>query len=291
MDVLHGRESTTRGWVLVVVSVAAVFAIQSAAVALPGTPLASSLGLGSHRWLTASTVSNVARIVFVCVILFGIGRFRLRDAGLRTERLLPGIAIIVAIWGLTQVGLATHDVVSQGTLRLYGGWKLDPFATVATFLHELGSDALFEELFWRGFVLIWLTVELTRRFKHPIPGAFFGMIISQGLFALGHIPERLSVGIPWGQMPIDFLLLTLTGIYYSFLYLRTDNLFIPMGVHALAVWPVPLFDSSGNAAKLTILLAAAFLFIPTRPRESKSPIPILERESDSDDPPVNPSPS
>jgi len=287
----QGLERRASEWTAVLAALVIVFAIAIAEVTLQSTPLFETLRSATNGHVTIALIANVCRLVAVVAILFGAGPFRLRDAGVRIERIVPGIGIVLAIWALTQIGLATNDLVRDGMLRLHGAWRISSVGTIVAWVREVGGSALFEELFWRGFLLAWLTAELTRRFRHPLPGAFFGMAISQALYALAHVPERLDVGIPWGQMPIDVVLLTLTGIYYGFLYLRTDNLFVPIGVHALANWPAPLFDSTANAAKMTILVASAFLFVPRiGGLDTDRPEQNLRDEGDEPIPP-NPSPS
>ena len=76
----------------------------------------------------------------------------------------------------------------------------------------------------------------------------------------------VNAGIPWGQVPIELVLLTLTGVYYSILYIRTDNIFIPIAVHALSLWPAPLLDPPLDPSKLTILVSSIFLFFPAAER-------------------------
>jgi membrane protease YdiL (CAAX protease family) len=91
------------------------------------------------------------------------------------------------------------------------------------------------------------------------------LLISQGLFALSHIPNRIYLGMKPNEIAVDLLMLLGWGTLYTIVYLRTDNLFIVVGIHALGNTPTTLFRTapilSGDGASILIYtLVMLYLF-------------------------------
>jgi membrane protease YdiL (CAAX protease family) len=119
-------------------------------------------------------------------------------------------------------------------------------------LAQLFGNALAEETIYRGFLLpqTWLKLPIA---QHPGWRLLLTVLISQGVFALSHIPNRIFNGMPITAMAPDMLILLAFGLYFTFLYLRTGNLFIAVGVHALVNQPVSIIQSDLSAPLLMTL--------------------------------------
>ena len=106
---------------------------------------------------------------------------------------------------------------------------------------DLGN-ALFEEIAYRGFLFPQLYLRLagcgSARKRLGL-----ALLISQGLFALSHIPNRIYLGMTPSEIALDLLMLLGWGTIYTLIYLRTDNLFIVVGIHALGNTPTTLFKT------------------------------------------------
>src|SRR5690606_32107815 len=92
------------------------------------------------------------------------------------------------------------------------------------------------------------------------------LLISQVAFALSHIPNRIYLRMSPGDIVIDLLMLVGWGVLYTLLYLRTDNLFLVVGVHALGNTPTTLFATApvltgAGASMLIYLLAVTATFL------------------------------
>jgi len=262
-------EPGDRGWMLVGYSLAIVFAVEILEHStLTNHHLLRDATTATLGFVSVDLIASLIALALTAFLLLGVGKFRLSHIGIRPRAIVAGIGVGLALWGLTQVLLAIVSLGRTGMVTVYRGWEGDPLATFLGLPRFAFGEALFEELFFRGYLLVWMVLECQRRMKDKFVGSLTAVMLSQVLFALVAIPGRVAAGIPWTQFPIELLLLTLTGIYYSILYIRTDNIFIPVALHALTLWPAPLFDPHLDPAKLSILVSAIFLVIPPRTRSS-----------------------
>ncbi len=115
---------------------------------------------------------------------------------------------------------------------------------------------MFEEVFYRGFMVPQLFHALTRVFKkHSMA---ITLLVSQGYFAVAHIPH-FSMPFP---MPIGLMILLFSGIVLALLWLQTGNLYIAIGWHALMDLPFHITKVPDNiAASFTFLLGFLILLV------------------------------
>ncbi len=224
-------------------------------------PLASATG-------GLFTGSLLANIVFIVVLVAGIvlrfGRLRLYDVGLIPRHILVGILFTLGMWGAAQVVQLLASLIAYGTVTLSTDW-LNPGFMVGMVLAQIFGNALFEEIAYRGFLFPQVYLRLGGLRSRPWGRLGLALLISQGLFALSHIPNRIYLGMTPSDIALDLVMLLGWGTLYTIVYLRTDNLFIVIGIHALGNTPTTLFQSvpllSGNGASILIYtLVILFLF-------------------------------
>lgn len=227
-------------------------------------PLASATG----GLFTGSLLANLVFIAaLVLVIILGVGRLRLYDIGLVRRNIMPGLVYTVGLWLVAQIvhllaGLATHGTVSLNAEWLTYGVGF----MIGLLLTQIFGNALFEEIAYRGFLVPQLYLRLERLRDRPWKRLFAALLISQTAFALSHIPNRIYLGMSAGDIAIDLLMLVGWGILYALLYLRTDNLFLVVGVHALGNTPTTIFATApmltgAGASMLIYLLAVTATFL------------------------------
>jgi len=84
------------------------------------------------------------------------------------------------------------------------------------------------------------------------------------IFALYHIPVQLSNGVSPLQLPLALLPIWLIGLLLAVVYLRTGNLFLVVGLHALNDSPTILFSPtflSNDLLGLIIVFVFALLLL------------------------------
>ena len=120
-------------------------------------------------------------------------------------------------------------------------------------LGQLAGNALYEETFYRGFLIPAISRELGNR-------PWFAVMASGALFGLMHVPNYLA-------RDLSLLLLVpavLAGILFGAIYLRTNNLMLCIGLHALLNAPAALWDSAVPAVVAPSVVL--FLVLAAGPR-------------------------
>jgi membrane protease YdiL (CAAX protease family) len=227
-------------------------------------PLASATG----GLFTGSLLANLVFIAaLVVVIILGFGRLRLYDVGLIGRNILPAVVYTIALWGVAQVIHLFAGLSVNGEVQLNPDWLIYGVGfMIGLLLTQIFGNALFEEIAYRGFLFPQLYLRLTSLNNRPWTRLGVALLISQTAFALSHIPNRIYLGMSAGDIAIDLLMLVGWGVLYTLLYLRTDNLFLVVGVHALGNTPTTLFATTpmltgAGASMLIYLLAVTATFL------------------------------
>lgn len=197
--------------------------------------------------------SAVSLLVIVGGVIFGLGRLRPAEVGLIVARLPEAVIVTAVLWAMTQTLAAVGVWASMGEMSINPRWaERGVTVMLGALLSQLFGNALAEETIYRGFLLpqTWLKLPIA---QHPGWRLLLTVLISQGVFALSHIPNRIFNGMPITAMAPDMLILLAFGLYFTFLYLRTGNLFIAVGVHALVNQPVSIIQSDLSAPLLMTL--------------------------------------
>jgi membrane protease YdiL (CAAX protease family) len=190
------------------------------------------------------------QVLIIGILVIGIGRLRPRELGLDIAKLPAGVAWTFAAWLAAQLVTLLLCVVAGEPIGLNPAWSFGSWTQPAgEWIAQLFGNAALEEVLYRAFLFpqcVWLASTWFRdrsdRWRIAI-----ALLISQGCFALGHIPFNF-VGGGWsGQWLLIFQFLM--GLAFCGIYIRTGNLFLAIGFHALANNPGPLL-TGGTIAEI-----------------------------------------
>jgi membrane protease YdiL (CAAX protease family) len=231
-------------------------------------PLASATG-------GVFTGSLIVNVIFLVIMVGGVmlirGGLRFYDVGLIMRRLGGGIAFTLVFWGAAQLVHMLAGLLYRGHVALSPAWN-DPGFMIGLVLAQIFGNALFEEIAYRGFLFPQLYLWLGDRESNPWKRLGLALLISQGAFALSHIPNRIYLGMSADAIAFDLLLLLTWGVFYTIIYLRTDNLFVVVGAHAMGNVPTTLFATApgleGNGEAVLIyamIIVVMFLYPMFRP--------------------------
>ena len=169
--------------------------------------------------------------------------------GFKNNRLFIAIVAIFTLWIFIQLFNAITTLFTLGKPIINSDWnKYGASIMFGNFIAQLFGNCLFEELAFRGFLL----VQICKKFKSEKIKFFSCIIISQLLFALIHIPSRIIAGMNLSNILISLIVVLIIGTLFAITYLVTDNLFLVIGIHAL--WNTPLLVVDGPVSNLVILI-------------------------------------
>ena len=210
-------------------------------------------------------------VLFIAIVgglLFGMAKLKPSEVGLQWSGLPSGILITVLMWITIQIVSLLLNLFAFAHVSLDQLW-LVPSGTssmLGTILFgQLLGNALFEEIVFRGFLLPQCYFRIRWLKSRPRTRILVALLISQLLFALYHIPVNLSNGTRSIQLLAILFLILLISLLLAIVYLRTSNLFVVVGLHALNDSPTVLFSptflSNDLLGFILVLVFAALLLL------------------------------
>jgi membrane protease YdiL (CAAX protease family) len=206
-----------------------------------------------HRTLVLN-VALLAGAIFLVLIVYG--KLQAKDLGLVGRKLPVAFGVCFFIWVLVQIIEGVIGFASAGSLQFDARWSTETPVLVGLLIGMLFGTALYEEVGYRGFLLVQFDMKLVHVTSNKYFRLTLALLFSQALFMLVHIPWKV-VNEGWTVTVFFDLIFSvfMNGLIYGLLYLRTENLYFVMGVHALGNAPTSLFVSSLGASNLVILFA------------------------------------
>jgi uncharacterized protein len=229
--------------------------------------------VNSAHLITPTLIGAGLFFVVTTLALLATGKLHPNDLGWKRSTLARGLALTVGLWIAFQLvelaaALATGAAPRLSPDATAAGWA----TAVGTLLGLLLGLAPGEETFFRGFLL----PALRAKFAHmkTTSAVVVAILVSQLLFALYHLPNLVmgnggKVGTTAPEIAVALGLDFLIGVVFAGLYLRTGNLFLVIGIHALQDAGTSVVATPIDPALVIFTLAVVLLlatFIPTRRR-------------------------
>ena len=221
---------------------------------LPSLPAATG-------YVIAPTFLNyVPLFIIMGLLLVLVGRFRCNDLGLIRRRLLPAIAWVVGTWIVAQLFLL---LVQLGDVSIDPAWNGRVVAKISKLITgQFLGNALYEEVFWRAFLISQLVPLLARRMKWKFSVALtWAILLSSILFALSHLPHDFAHDASTSQIIGGELGRLAGGLVLAGLFLLSNNIFIAIGIHGLVNDPLVLFESSNSELVQVFIVFAPLLVL------------------------------
>lgn len=254
---------------LLALVIVADFALTAGAVGVFALGWLAPVQRATGGLIDETLIANLIIFAVVVVgIVFGLGKLRPRDVGLRTAQIGPAVVATILIWVWMQIAIGVWSLASGHGLSIDPTWaKFGALAVLGNLLGQFFGNALYEETVWRGVTLPQFYRRCAKRWpaKRDLSMAALiaALVISQGLFALRHIPVRIWNGFTFSDLPVTLAGLFVTGVIFALLYLRTCNLFVVIGIHALYDAPTALLTHGGAPSQIALgLVMLALLLWP-----------------------------
>lgn len=256
---------TTWPVVALAVIVDAIVLVVAMHVVLPWMRTSFPLEAVTNNLIQATLVFSLTRFVLVAVgVAIWIGGLRARDVGLQRGRLREGSLVVLGVWIAMQLTGALIGLVATGSIGISPYWTPDRLLPIAgELLAQFLGNAFAEEVIFRGFLLTQVVLMLRAAIPRRGRRLTASVLLSQLVFSLSHIPERIASGYTPVQMVLNLAVTWVWGILFAVLYLRTGNLFVVIGVHALVNAPVTVLamPSEGLAGLLPLVLSLVLIVI------------------------------
>ncbi len=202
------------------------------------------------------TPTLIAGFCLACVFLFisiKWGGLRLKDFLLNSEEIKKGILWTLILWVTLNLLSAIFSYLEHGSLILndklsyrFGG-----------FIAQFFGNAFAEEVIYRGVLLIQFYLILKMKFSHK-QSILGTLIISELIFSLSHIPNRIILG-QTEYLIFDLIKLFIVGVIISLMFIKTQNLIYLVGVHSFLNQPFGLFKTQEEFPMLIALLLSIII--------------------------------
>ncbi|HKJ39652.1 MAG TPA: CPBP family intramembrane glutamic endopeptidase [Anaerolineales bacterium] len=209
--------------------------------------------------IDATLQANILNILLFSLIVFGWGKLRPGDVGLKWSKLGQAFTLTVLLWLTTQAIILLINWIN-GDIYIDPVWRERGASTViGGLIAQLLGNAFFEEMEYRGFYLSQFYLKIkTQDETWRTRWAILSML---GLFILSHIPNRIISGYTLADIPQDFAFLFIWGLLFTAVYLVSGNLFLAVGVHALMNKPTMITEATFPAGMLVAFLTLILLII------------------------------
>lgn len=211
-------------------------------------------------WVSVTLVASVGIGLVQLAIVFGPGRQTFADVGWRARALLPALLVTALLWGAMHAATLASAAMSGTPLVAAPAWGRGLGFALGPLLAQLLGTALMEETVFRGYLWPQLALWLRARLSST-PAAVVALLLSQGLFALVHVPVLLYTGTDAAALGGPLAMLFVVGIVFALVYAATGNLFVAVGAHALGNATTLLYQPQGPAP--TLVMLAALLAVAT----------------------------
>ena len=230
----------------------------------------------------------VLSVLKLCFIVGGlmvwIGRFRPFHIGLTWKNLKFGILTTFFLWALLQAVQVADSLYSLGSIGYLSSLDgLSWLLYAAHFLFFAVTKAFFDEAVYRGLLLPQLHLKLQRYIGLPTRFLLaLALIVSQLIYFVIQLPLINLVHVNEFSTTITITSLLFLSLFNALVYLRTRNLYITIGIHAL--WYAPLFVIVPTIPHTLILGLLVLAFIAMWPMLPNAPSlqttwPLDERHS------------
>ena len=224
--------------------------------------VAGKVFAASHGLITPVFLAGLIEWVVLVFIIMGVfGGLRARDLGLERAPAYSAILVFIALWILLQGVTAAIGGFATGEVALRSGnVALLPLQRIGLQLQAVVGSGLIEEVLYRGFLLTQLYLIAVRRQSNPQAALVFAATVSTLYFGINHIPAGMRMGLDMQGLLVYVGHVALVGMLFATLFLRTGNLFVAAGAHALINEPAALFAAPVDPA-LIVLVGVAVLLL------------------------------
>jgi len=191
-----------------------------------------------------------------------VGRLHARDLGLDSGKLLQAICWTLAIWLAAQIAFVMSRM---GDVHIAHAWSTKPLLVLEDLiLGQVLGNALYEELFFRSFLLVQLIIWFRNRSHGAPPKVLAWAVLAATLiFALTHIPGDIARGSSGAQVLLDQIPRLVMGLIFAGIFLMTNNILLVVGIHAIFNKPTSPFHlgSTGIEQGVIALLPLTLLVV------------------------------
>ena len=197
----------------------------------------------------------VAGSSFFCLAMWGLRKERipLKAIGLTLSGIREAVLLTVGGWAIVVLVNIFGKIIDHGNVA-----ELLDKSVLYVLLYWIFVGVA-EEILFRGYILTRLMKTWAAR--NNVLGKTLAVVVASFLFATAHIPQRVYQ-VASGDMTLaevfgSVVLLSIVGIAFSYLFLRTKSIILVGLIHGAVI--VPLVGFGEDAFLPVIILATLYI--------------------------------
>jgi uncharacterized protein len=203
--------------------------------------------------MPVSLAAAVQMAVLVCGVMILVGRLRWRDLGITAGGVRNACLVVALLWGLVHLATALEGLRSCCSLSAGPVLRAATPVAMGRLLDAFWGSGFIEEVMYRGFLMPQVYL-IARSLGVSAPRALVLAVVgTQVYFGLNHIPAASRMHMDVGRAAIYVVHAALVGGLFAALYLRTGNLFVAVGAHALINNPATLYVGGLDPALFALI--------------------------------------
>ncbi len=246
----------TTSWFVVLLSPVIYVGIIILSFAYLTVPAITLAELSSGLIYPTLIISLPLLVIVIGLFIIFIGKIRFQDLGIQKGKLSEAVAVTLGVWIFLQLVLMLTSVIYGKGISLDDSWY-DPgvMVVIGMFASQLLGNALSEEIMFRGFLFpqLYLKIKFSKQ-SGKKKRLIISILVSQLCFALMHILNLPRIKIPGISLYLNLVTLLVLGVFFTVIFLRTNNIFVAVGLHTLINSPTPLLWSPITAGAVVFVL-------------------------------------
>ena len=201
----------------------------------------------SEGWVNANLLLFLPQTLLIVFLLAMCGGgLSLQDLGLPRRWPMRLIVWTAIGWLLVQLLAALVALVTGQPLDWHPVWaEFGAGMVIGLLIAMIWGTALFEDSFFRGFLIPQFALRLRDRIARPWLRSLAAMMIAAIIFAFWHLPTLLLRGADDpATLGGGLAFMLLGGVMLGILFIRTGDVTLCAALHALVNAPTLLFASA-----------------------------------------------
>lgn len=217
----------------------------------------------SRGFIQLTLMGSLLLFLIMIPLIFKLSdsQVKMKDFGLTEEKFVEGIIFFFVFFIIFQFMNIMLSFIQYGHLQIASYWITNGYLFVfGSLIAQLFGNAFFEEIFYRGFLFPQIYKNLEPKNFDDKKRKNLSILISQSIFSAIHIPIRIIQGASIVELIVSLIALFLFGWLFVYIYLRTENLFVVIVLHAIWNAPISITVVTSEINFLILVVLAVWLY-------------------------------
>ena len=193
---------------------------------------------GTDWIINPTTVWGILNLLVIFGIIFGVGKLRPADLGLKWKLLPTAIVTAVILWIFLNILTYTNLTTNHNQIQFNPDWTRYKVAWYpGEFLATIVALAFVDQIIFQGFILPQLTLRLKGQYR-----ILSAICLTTTLYIIMRLPFILGTGTSNGALSALTQVLP-NGVLFACVYLFTGNIFTVIGFETLYNTPALIINS------------------------------------------------